>query len=139
MGELVCEAMSRNVVGIDAPTMGLSITLAQFSGCFLVASLGGGRLLTSGKGMSAFTWTSLSPYALLSFLILCGTGLANIAIGYVQYPVKVVFKSSKLVPVMIVSVIMGNSKPFRWKEYVGAVLICLGTAGFAWKPGKDDE
>ena len=29
------------------------------------------------------------PYMGLAFLIFCGTGLPNIAVGFVQYPVKV--------------------------------------------------
>jgi adenosine 3'-phospho 5'-phosphosulfate transporter B3 len=133
--ELLIEGFQKNVKGLDPPTFGFTITLTQFFGCFIVGKACGGALLPNRDK----TWLrTFLPYVLLSFLIFCGTCLANIAVGYVQYPVKIVFKSSKLVPVMVVSTLMRNSRSYAWKDYCAAVLICAGTAGFAWDAGKSD-
>jgi hypothetical protein len=38
------------------------------------------------------------------------------------------FKSSKLIPTMIVATVMrNNSKPFTLTDYLSAVLLCAGT------------
>jgi adenosine 3'-phospho 5'-phosphosulfate transporter B3 len=113
------------------------MALTQFLGCFLVGLISGGELIPRRENISVEDLkTAYLPYIALSFLVFCGTGVANIAVGYVQYPVKVVFKSSKLVPVMVVSVIMRNSRSYSWIDYSAAVLICAGTVGFAWDAKK---
>eukprot|EP00241_Pyramimonas_parkeae_P019465 CAMPEP_0114294138 /NCGR_PEP_ID=MMETSP0059-20121206/9966_1 /TAXON_ID=36894 /ORGANISM="Pyramimonas parkeae, Strain CCMP726" /LENGTH=310 /DNA_ID=CAMNT_0001415895 /DNA_START=440 /DNA_END=1372 /DNA_ORIENTATION=- len=79
------------------------------------------------------------PYVGLSVLVFLSTALANHSVHYVQYVLKVVFKSSKLMPTMIVSTFMGNSKGFGGVEYLAAFLLCSGTAGFAYGSGKEEE
>lgn len=112
--------------------LGFGITVAEFSGCFLLAKLCGGRLLPEFGSWSR----TLPAYIVLAFLVFCGSALPNYAVGYVQYPVKVVFKSSKLIPVMLVSVFMRNSRAYSGKEYLAAALLCAGTAGFAHGAGR---
>lgn len=77
-------------------------------------------------------------YAALAFLVFLSTAISNEAVKYVSYTVKVVFKSSKLVPTMIVSTMMGNSKKFSAFDYFAALLICGGTAVFAYA-GQGDS
>merc|ERR1719215_184002 len=78
------------------------------------------------------------PYTWLALLLFCGTGFANMAVAWVQYPVKVVIKSSKLIPTMAVSAVIGNSRSFVGHEYLAALLICLGTATFSYHAGRAD-
>ncbi|KAK3278678.1 hypothetical protein CYMTET_13399 [Cymbomonas tetramitiformis] len=77
-------------------------------------------------------------YVALAFLVFLSTAISNEAVKYVSYTVKVVFKSSKLVPTMIVSTMMGNSKKFSAFDYFAALLICGGTAVFAYA-GQGDS
>jgi len=74
--------------------------------------------------------------ALLAILIFASTALPNWAVEYVYFPAKVVAKSTKLVPTMFVSVLMGNSKRFTMVDYCSAILLCLGSAGFALNSGR---
>jgi len=78
-----------------------------------------------------------AQYAGLASLVFASTAVSNHALHWVQYPVKVVFKSSKLVPTMLVGTFMGNSKRYAAKEYFAALMICAGVAGFAWGGGKE--
>lgn len=136
--EVVLEAATREL-SLDAYAVGLVVTCAQFIGCFFVAVLSGGSL-TSGNVVDLHTFgQQWLPYLGLASLIFGGTGLANIAAGWVQYPVKVVFKSSKLIPTMLVSVVMRNSKPFSMSDYISALLLCAGTAGFSFRAGQSDS
>lgn len=131
------EHATRNVTALDAPTLGIGLTLGQFFFSYLGAWLCGGQLIAKTGTVKEYLKEFL-PYVWLAVLIFCGTGLTNIAVGYVQYPVAVVFKSSKLVPVMLVSGVMGNSRTYAFKDYVAATLICLGTIGFAWNASKEN-
>lgn len=81
-------------------------------------------------------WLSHLPYFGLAVLVFLSTALSNHSVHYVQYPVKVVFKSSKLMPTMLVSTLLGNSKSFGITDYAAAALLCVGTAGFAYGGGK---
>lgn len=136
--EVVLEGASRNLQTLDAFAQGGIITLSQFVGCVLVAMASGGSIRAGSEQSGSKLIEHWLPYVKLAVLVSLATGCANIAVGFVQYPVKVVFKSSKLIPAMFVSVMMGNSKPYTWRKYFAAALICLGTAGFCWDhAGKD--
>lgn len=61
------------------------------------------------------------------------------SLKYVSFPVQTVFKSSKIIPVMIMGkVLKGASYP--WSQYIEAVLITLGVAIFSLlsKSSKND-
>lgn len=89
----------------------------------------------NGNGMVSFikNWV---PIVALAGLMFIASGLPNIAARLVEYPVKVVFKSSKLIPTMFVSVLFGNHSKFSTVDYISAALLCAGAAGFAWNSGK---
>jgi adenosine 3'-phospho 5'-phosphosulfate transporter B3 len=120
----------------------MEVTLGQFFGCTVLALLGGGcggaPQGPRQEGLVAWARAWL-PFVGLSCLVWCGTGLANVAVSWVQYPVKVVFKSSKLIPTMGVSVLMGNSRAFGALDYLAAVCLCGGAAGFSFHAGKGGE
>jgi adenosine 3'-phospho 5'-phosphosulfate transporter B3 len=76
--------------------------------------------------------------ALLAMLVFATTALPNWAVQFVYFPAKVVAKSTKLVPTMIVAVLMGNSNKFSRVDYASAVLLIFGSAGFALNSGIVD-
>merc|ERR1712187_95898 len=73
-----------------------------------------------------------------AFMLFCGTALANIAVTWVQFPVKVIIKSSKLIPAMAISTVIGNSRHFSAVEYLAAGIICAGTACFSYRAGRSN-
>jgi solute carrier family 35 (adenosine 3'-phospho 5'-phosphosulfate transporter), member B3 len=71
------------------------------------------------------------PYIFLSILVFGSAGLATESVKYVSYPTKVVFKSSKLIPTMLVASIM-QRKIYTYTEYAAAMFLCIGAAGYAY-------
>lgn len=96
-------------------------------------------------------WNQLFVYVKLSAVVYGATALATKSLAYpgVTYVTKVVFKSAKLIPTMLVGVIMdarainkGNTNVKRhnytvW-DYGSALLLCIGAAGFCMSP-KDSS
>jgi len=72
----------------------------------------------------------LSAYPLLTFCLLSSSSLSNLALNYINFPTKVVFRSCKLVPTMIVASIV-HKHVFSSMEYLLALCICLGLVLFA--------
>lgn len=63
------------------------------------------------------------------------SSLSNMSLNYINFPTKVVFRSCKLIPTMIISTII-NKRVFQSAEYVSAMSISLGLVIFAaadWK------
>ena len=79
-------------------------------------------------------------YVKLSAIVYGATACATRSLSYVgvTYVTKVVFKSAKLIPTMIVGVLMDKRKKYGAMEYLSAFLLCLGAAGFCMSP-KDFE
>lgn len=72
-------------------------------------------------------------YLALACMLFGATGLATASLSYVSYPVKIVFKSTKLIPTMIVSYGF-TGKVYSVLDYVSAVLLCIGTSLFVYHP-----
>jgi len=51
---------------------------------------------------------------------------------YVSYPTKVVFKSAKLIPTMIVYTLLNKGDKYGILDYIAAMFICLGAAGYSY-------
>jgi adenosine 3'-phospho 5'-phosphosulfate transporter B3 len=132
-------------------TVGLIITCGEFFGCCVLAVACGGRLC--GGGSSGASSSRLAhdprraarnflafwlPYIALALLLFCGSGLANVAVTWVQYPVKVIIKSSKLVPTMLLSALVGNGRSYGRREYLAALALCVGVATFSISPSHMD-
>jgi solute carrier family 35 (adenosine 3'-phospho 5'-phosphosulfate transporter), member B3 len=65
----------------------------------------------------------------ITFLVYGSVGFSSIALGSVAFPLKVVIKSCKLVPTMVVAgIFMGKKFPTR--DYFFAIMLCIGLAGF---------
>lgn len=72
----------------------------------------------------------LSAYPLLTFCLLSSSSLSNLALNYINFPTKVVFRSCKLIPTMIVASIV-HKTVFSSIEYSCALFICVGLILFA--------
>ena len=77
----------------------------------------------------------LRSYTLLTACLMSSTSLSNMSLNYINFPTKVVFRSCKLIPTMIISTII-NKRVFQSAEYISAMSISLGLVIFAaadWK------
>lgn len=72
----------------------------------------------------------LRSYPLLTACLFASSCLSNWSLSYISFPTKVVFRSCKLVPTMIIATIV-NQRVFRSYEYLCALSICAGLALFA--------
>jgi adenosine 3'-phospho 5'-phosphosulfate transporter B3 len=77
----------------------------------------------------------LASYPLLTFCLMASSSLSNISLNYINFPTKVVFRSCKLIPTMIIATII-NRRVFKSYEYASAIAISVGMVVFAatdWK------
>eukprot|EP00934_Nitzschia_sp_Nitz4_P001238 Nitzschia sp. Nitz4//scaffold154_size52827//39775//41094//NITZ4_006783-RA/size52827-snap-gene-0.5-mRNA-1//1//CDS//3329537329//1238//frame0 len=72
----------------------------------------------------------LSAYPLLTGCLMASSSLSNLALNYINFPTKVVFRSCKLIPTMIVASIV-NRKVFTSVEYLLALSVSVGLILFA--------
>ena len=72
----------------------------------------------------------LRAYPLLTLCLFASSSLCNMSLSYINFPTKVVFRSCKLVPTMIIATIV-NKKVFASYEYACALAICAGLILFA--------
>lgn len=73
---------------------------------------------------------SWSSYGMLCFCLLISSATSNIALAYINYPTKVVFRSCKLIPTMIIAMLY-NKKKVHWFEFMFGVFISIGMILFA--------
>lgn len=62
---------------------------------------------------------------------------ANTALSYVSFPVQALMKSSKIVSILMVSLILGTGKTYTKKQYATGVLITIGIIIFNLMQGKN--
>ncbi|VVC96339.1 adenosine 3'-phospho 5'-phosphosulfate transporter 2 [Leptidea sinapis] len=74
-------------------------------------------------------------YAILAALTLGTMSLSNLALSYLNYPTQLIFKSCKLIPVMIGSIII-LGKRYCFLDYIAAVLMCIGLTMFTLADSK---
>lgn len=120
------------VYGADVGnTLPAAVTFAQFLACFLVP------LSIKPETINSIPTSprEIFPYFILSCLVFGATALATASLQYVPYSVKIIFKSAKLIPTMIVSSCMHNTK-YNAREYIAALFLCVGAMGYAYNPGK---
>lgn len=127
-----------------------SITLFQFGFCVLLPLTI--STCTGGDAIKSFprSFKEIWRYIKLSAIVYGATACATMSLGYdgVTYVTKVVFKSAKLIPTMVVGVILDRranrvGKKYTAYEYASAVLLCIGAVGFCISPsdlkGDDDN
>lgn len=71
----------------------------------------------------------MRTYLILAALTLGTMGFSNSSLGYLNYPTEVIFKSCKLVPVLIGSVVI-QKKKHTFLEFLAAICMCIGLALF---------
>jgi len=72
----------------------------------------------------------LSAYPLLTGCLMISSSFSNLALNYINFPTKVVFRSCKLIPTMVVASIL-HKKVFSTVEYILAICVSLGLVLFA--------
>jgi adenosine 3'-phospho 5'-phosphosulfate transporter B3 len=72
----------------------------------------------------------MSAYPLLTLCLLTSSALSNMSLNYINFPTKVVFRSCKLIPTMVVATVLHN-KIFTTIEYACALAVCCGLVMFA--------
>lgn len=71
----------------------------------------------------------LSTYAILAFLSVATIGLSNSSMGYLNFPTQQIFKSCKLIPVMIGGILI-QGKRYGFLDVTACLSMCLGLAIF---------
>mmetsp|Transcript_13344 Transcript_13344/g.20709 ORF Transcript_13344/g.20709 Transcript_13344/m.20709 type:complete len:350 (-) Transcript_13344:71-1120(-) len=129
--ELALEAASLEFP--DLESLPYAVTLFQFGFCVLLP-----LIISKGKALETFPKSiqQTLPYVSLSILVFGATALATASLKWVSYPTKVVFKSAKLIPTMMVSVFVGNNKKYAALDYFAAILLCAGAAGYSFGNGN---
>jgi len=127
---LALEAASTSFSQLDS--LASAVTLFQFGFCFVLPFV-----TSRGAVMRTFprTFHQAKPYIKLSFLVFGATGFATESLKYVSYPTKVVFKSAKLIPTMVVATAFDPDKTFSCLQYLSAFLICCGACGYSYDSG----
>ena len=73
----------------------------------------------------------LSVYPFLTLCLLSSSALSNLSLNYINFPTKVVFRSCKLLPTMVIATLLHpNKKKFTMIEYICASIVCLGLICF---------
>lgn len=67
----------------------------------------------------------LSGYALIGFLTVASMALSNVALAYLNFPTQVIFKSCKLIPVMVGGIFIQN-KVYSLLDFACAALMSVG-------------
>uniref|UniRef100_A0A1E1WA90 Adenosine 3'-phospho 5'-phosphosulfate transporter 2 n=1 Tax=Pectinophora gossypiella TaxID=13191 RepID=A0A1E1WA90_PECGO len=73
--------------------------------------------------------------AILAALTLGTMSFSNLALSYLNYPTQLIFKSCKLIPVMIGSIII-MGKRYGFLDYCAAVVMCIGLTMFTLADSK---
>lgn len=84
--------------------------------------------LSSLAASSGTSWRVAGLFALLSALLLASLSMGTFALKWVSFPVKVVLKSSKLLPAMLMGVLLLR-KRYSSTHYLAATLLCGGVVG----------
>lgn len=72
----------------------------------------------------------ISAYPLLTLCLMASSGLSNMSLNYINFATKVVFRSCKLIPTMVIASFI-HRKVFNVLEYICAAAVCAGLIMFA--------
>jgi drug/metabolite transporter (DMT)-like permease len=88
------------------------------------------KKLHSSYDTSMIRKAPLSVYRFLTFCLLSSSVLSHMSLNYINFPTKVMFRSCRLVPTMIIASLLQPQKKFTTTEYTCAVIICIGLICF---------
>lgn len=103
---------------------GWYLTLVQFAYYTIFAFI---QIKLSGDSIKRKIPTQ--TYLVIAVLTVGTMGFSNSSVGYLNYPTQVIFKSCKLIPVMIGSMIILGKK-YTFPEVVACVFMSLGLIWF---------
>jgi len=83
----------------------------------------------------AGAWCSASVPALT---VLLGSWCQHNSLLYITFPSQTVFKSSKIIPTMVLSTVV-NSQKYTWREYVVAAVVTMSVTGFFLCTDQENE
>jgi len=111
--------------------LGWFMTAVQFLTSVLVTAL----QRRSAKGSHSHTYKAEDPvpgryYAAIGFLAVVSMGLSNVSCELLNYSTQVMFKSAKLIPVMIIGVVVLR-KRYHPLTYCASAVISTGLATLA--------
>ena len=101
-----------------------SLNVFMALGTFLIAGLGDMFDPSQNK-------TSLWVYSRPAITCALGSPIGYMALEYISFPLVVLVKSSKPVPVMLVGIFLYH-KSYPWYKYVSVLLLCGGIALFSF-------
>eukprot|EP00697_Spironema_sp_BW2_P003049 gnl/Spiro4/14078_TR7558_c0_g1_i1.p1 gnl/Spiro4/14078_TR7558_c0_g1~~gnl/Spiro4/14078_TR7558_c0_g1_i1.p1 ORF type:complete len:413 (+),score=96.70 gnl/Spiro4/14078_TR7558_c0_g1_i1:98-1240(+) len=81
------------------------------------------------SGQASTRTASLYAYISLTAVLWCTTFFSTQSLNYINYPTKVVVRSCKLIPTMVVGIFI-NRRSFTFLEYFSAFLVCAGLVMF---------
>lgn len=137
----------------NLPHIASSVTLFQFGFCVLLPFLLS-LFSSNGDVVKNFPRTrgEVKIYVLLSIVVYGATAFATMSLSYegITYVTKVIFKSAKLIPTMLVGVIIDsraarlgrvvkNRKKYGMNDYASALLLSVGAAGFCMNASENEE
>lgn len=135
--EILLEGATRNSGGNShSLIVALFLTLGEFLGCCIWSKVAGGSLIDRPSQTTDLNFWK--PYVGMSALLLLGSGLPNLAVHWVQYPLKVTIKSSKLMLAMAVAAACGNDRTYSLSEYFVSFLLVVGNLSFSFGSGRTD-
>ena len=106
------------------------MTLFQFSSCFFLPVA-----ISRGKTLKNFPRSiiAISPYIFLSMVVFTSNVCKSASARYVSFPTKVIFRSTKLIPVMIVASMLkiDDQRKYGKLDYLAASFLCAGAAGYS--------
>jgi solute carrier family 35 (UDP-galactose transporter), member B1 len=103
----------------------------------LASSLFGHAAATDPKPSSPTkaVWPPLGEYAIVALSYLAAMLFSFSALNHMSYPVQALGKSSKMIPVMLMGVVIRRRR-YAFREYFCVFLVTAGVALFSFKPAK---
>ncbi|CAK0801097.1 unnamed protein product [Prorocentrum cordatum] len=81
--------------------------------------------------LRAWAW-----YVAIAAMVFVANCMSQHATLYVDFTLKIVAKSSKILPTMLIASVCGNSARYGIFDYAAGALLCVGTALFSYGSGK---
>jgi adenosine 3'-phospho 5'-phosphosulfate transporter B3 len=120
------------MINTEGFTFGVMLGWMEVLGVTLFSRLERSSLPFFGNGEARrprmAPWQAYPP---LTCCLLMSSSLASWSLNYINFPTKVVFRSCKLLPTMIMAYLMGNAKRFTYVEVGSAMAVCAGLITFA--------
>ena len=135
---VVMELILEGTQNAFADFLGLpyAVTLFQFIVCWALPVA-----TTRGKALREFPKSTreLGPYVFLSLVAFGSTCFKSLSVRWVSFPTKVIFKSTKLIPTMLISTLLKNGQQYGRRDYLAALLLCAGAAGYSYSEHANND